>query len=56
MLARDKSIPDIVKKTYKRDFVFGNSYLIPTPFDPRIKDLVSLAVSKAAIDDGVIKK
>ncbi|MFA6119036.1 MAG: malic enzyme-like NAD(P)-binding protein [Parachlamydiales bacterium] len=56
LLAKDPFIPDIVKKAYKRDFKFGSDYLIPTAFDPRIKDFISLAVAKAAIQDGVARK
>ncbi|MDP8258476.1 MAG: malic enzyme-like NAD(P)-binding protein [Candidatus Aadella gelida] len=52
-LAREGNVPDSVKKAYGRDFEFGPDYLIPTPFDPRIKKWESLAVAKAAIEDGV---
>ncbi|MFH1552914.1 MAG: malic enzyme-like NAD(P)-binding protein [Candidatus Omnitrophota bacterium] len=52
-LAREKEIPEIVKKAYGRDFVFGPDYLIPTPFDPRIKAWEARAVAEAAIKDGV---
>ena len=54
-LAREKEIPDIVKKAYKRDFEFGMEYIIPTPFDPRINLFESKAVALAAIKDGVAK-
>jgi malate dehydrogenase (oxaloacetate-decarboxylating)(NADP+) len=54
-LAREKLIPEIVKKIYKKDFVFGDDYLIPTPFDPRINQFESKAVAIAAIEDGVAK-
>ncbi len=52
-LAREKNIPEEVRKAYKKDFVFGSEYLIPTPFDPRILEWESAAVAKAAIADGV---
>ncbi|MBN2479633.1 MAG: hypothetical protein JXA94_05345 [Parachlamydiales bacterium] len=55
-LAQEKNIPDVVKKVYKKDFVFGNDYLIPTPFDPRINEFESKAVALAAIKDGVARK
>jgi len=32
---------------------FGRDYIIPTPFDPRLIQVVSKAVAKAAIDTGV---
>ncbi len=52
-LAREEKIPKIVKKAYGRDFTFGRDYLIPTPFDPRIRAWESKAVAEAAIADGV---
>lgn len=52
-LARENEVSDKVKKAYKRDFIFGDDYIIPTPFDHRIKDRVSKAVAKAAIKDEV---
>jgi malate dehydrogenase (oxaloacetate-decarboxylating)(NADP+) len=32
---------------------FGPEYLIPTPFDPRLVEVVSMAVAQAAMDSGV---
>jgi malate dehydrogenase (oxaloacetate-decarboxylating)(NADP+) len=52
-LARQEDVPDVVKKAYNREFVFGPDYLIPTPFDPRITAWESKAVAKAAIEEGV---
>jgi len=52
-LAREKDIPENVKRAYARDFVFGPDYLIPTPFDPRICAWEAKAVAEAAIRDGV---
>jgi malate dehydrogenase (oxaloacetate-decarboxylating)(NADP+) len=54
-LAREKNIPEEVKKAYNKDFVFGPEYLIPTPFDPRIKKWESAAVARAAIADKVAR-
>ena len=34
---------------------FGPDYIIPTPFDPRLKDYVATAVAKAAVDSGVAR-
>lgn len=34
---------------------FGKDYIIPKPFDPRLKDAVPNAVSEAAVDTGVAK-
>lgn len=55
-IAREPEICPAVTKAYKRDFKFGANYLIPTPFDTRTKSIVSQAVAKAAIEDGVIRK
>ncbi len=54
-LAREKEIPQIVKDVYKREFEFGDKYLIPTPFDPRITNWEAKAVALAAINDKVAK-
>ena len=35
---------------------FGVEYIIPAPFDPRLMDVVSAAVAKAAMDSGVAQK
>lgn len=52
-LAREEEIPEEVKAAYGHDFKFGADYLIPTPFDPRIKAWEASRVAKAAISDGV---
>ena len=38
-----------------RNLVFGSDYIIPVPFDHRLYDVVTKAVKKAAIEDGVIR-
>jgi malate dehydrogenase (oxaloacetate-decarboxylating)(NADP+) len=49
-------IPDEVKKVYpERDFSNRREYVIPTPFDPRLLEVLSVAVAKAAIESGVAK-
>ena len=35
---------------------FGNDYIIPAPFDPRLMEVVPVAVAKAAMDSGVARK
>jgi malate dehydrogenase (oxaloacetate-decarboxylating)(NADP+) len=35
---------------------FGPDYIIPAPFDPRLMEVVSCAVAKAAMDSGVAQK
>jgi len=45
-----------VKKIYpERDFSNHREYVIPTPFDPRLLEVLSVAVAKAAIESGVAK-
>lgn len=52
-------IPDDLKaeleKIHKRKFEFGKEYIIPSPFDTRLKDFISNAVAQAAIDSGVAR-
>ncbi len=35
---------------------FGIDYIIPKPFDPRLKSYISSAVARAAVDSGVARK
>ncbi|MDX3883182.1 MULTISPECIES: NADP-dependent malic enzyme [Sphingomonas] len=35
---------------------FGNDYIIPAPFDPRLMEIVPVAVARAAMDSGVARK
>ncbi|HTG39245.1 NADP-dependent malic enzyme [Sphingomonas sp.] len=51
-LARDR-VPDEVAAAYGVQHSFGPEYIIPAPFDPRLMELVSAAVAKAAMDSGV---
>lgn len=39
----------------EHDMEFGPAYLLPKPIDPRLKDVVSAAVIKAAILSGVVR-
>jgi malate dehydrogenase (oxaloacetate-decarboxylating)(NADP+) len=55
-LAR-KDVPDEVNAAYEgSNLHYGNNYIIPAPFDPRLISAVSSAVAKAAMDSGVAKK
>lgn len=55
-LAREH-VPDEVIKAYGgRDIKFGKHYIIPTPFDARLIQVVPLAVAKAAVETGVARK
>jgi malate dehydrogenase (oxaloacetate-decarboxylating)(NADP+) len=47
-------VPDIVNLAYnEKNIVFGSSYIIPKPLDPRLLSTVAPAVAKAAIESGV---
>lgn len=50
------SVSDAVKKAYNLSTLeFGRDYIIPKPFDERVKAAVSTAVAAAAVKDGVSK-
>ncbi|TKD50611.1 NADP-dependent malic enzyme [Sphingomonas baiyangensis] len=51
-LARER-VPEEVALAYGVQHSFGPDYIIPAPFDPRLMELVSVAVAKAAMDSGV---
>ena len=54
-LAREQ-VPEEVAAAYGKNQQFGNDYIIPAPFDPRLMEVVSSAVAKAAMDSGVAQK
>ncbi len=54
-LAREQ-VPDEVAAAYGKNHQFGPEYIIPAPFDPRLMEVVSSAVAKAAMDTGVAQK
>ena len=48
------SVPDIVNIAYnENNIIFGPSYIIPKPLDPRLLSTVAPAVARAAIESGV---
>jgi malate dehydrogenase (oxaloacetate-decarboxylating)(NADP+) len=52
-----KNVPESVNATYNQNnLVFGKTYIIPKPMDPRLISTVSIAVAKAAVESGVAKK
>ncbi|MDJ0979463.1 MAG: NADP-dependent malic enzyme [Erythrobacter sp.] len=53
-LARER-VPEEVASAYGKNQKFGTDYIIPAPFDPRLIEVVSSAVAKAAMDSGVAK-
>ncbi len=59
-MAAAHAIADLAKETVPFEVIatygelsFGENYIIPTPFDPRLLVQVSSAVAKAAMDTGV---
>ncbi len=47
-------VPDIVNMAYnEKNIIFGPSYIIPKPLDPRLLSTVAPAVARAAIESGV---
>ena len=56
MLAKE-DVPDSVLQAYGVDsLMFGQDYIIPKPFDPRVLLWESPAVAKAAMETGVARK
>ena len=52
-LARE-AVPEEVAAAYGGlQARYGNDYIIPAPFDPRLMEVVPMAVAKAAMDTGV---
>ncbi|MBX3595752.1 NADP-dependent malic enzyme [Sphingomonas sp.] len=54
-LAREQ-VPEEVALAYGTQHSFGPEYIIPAPFDPRLMEVVSVAVAQAAMDSGVATK
>ena len=55
-LAR-QDVPDSVLKAYGvTELRFGPKYILPKPFDPRLIEVVPVAVAKAATETGVARK
>ncbi|WP_370183934.1 NADP-dependent malic enzyme [Alteriqipengyuania sp.] len=51
-LARER-VPEEVQAAYGVAHQFGEDYIIPAPFDPRLMEVVSSAVAEAAMKSGV---
>ncbi|MHA6718127.1 NADP-dependent malic enzyme [Sphingomonas sp. RS6] len=51
-LARQQ-VPEEVATAYGTSHSFGPDYIIPTPFDPRLIEIIPSAVAQAAMDSGV---
>ncbi|WP_019987992.1 NADP-dependent malic enzyme [Rudanella lutea] len=52
-----KPVPDLVNMAYSTDnLMFGRTYIIPKPVDPRLLSTVAPAVARAAMESGVAKE
>ncbi|HEB86908.1 MAG TPA: malate dehydrogenase [Gammaproteobacteria bacterium] len=54
-LAREPVPDDVIDVYGGGPLAFGPHYIIPTPFDPRLRERVAGAVAQAAIDTGVAR-
>ena len=54
-LARE-DVPDEVAMAYGRKLAFGQEYIIPTPFDPRLIHRIPPAVAKAGMNTGAARR
>ncbi len=55
LLARE-SVPEVVTRAYGGEaLTFGDHYIIPKPFDPRVLTWVAPAVARAAAETGVAR-
>lgn len=53
LLAKQEVPQEVLKAYNMEELKFGRNYIIPTPFDPRLKEYVATAVAKAAVESGV---
>ncbi len=50
-------VPESVLDAYELESLsFGSDYIIPKPFDPRLRKKIPMAIAQAAIDSGVARK
>ena len=51
-----KPVPDLVNLAYgESNMIFGRTYILPKPVDPRLLSTVAPAVAQAAMDSGVAR-
>ncbi|MCJ2184642.1 NADP-dependent malic enzyme [Novosphingobium sp. 1949] len=55
-LAREQVHEDVAAAYGGELQQFGREYIIPAPFDPRLMEIVPVAVAKAAMDSGVAQR
>lgn len=51
-----EDVPDEVAAAYGKKLQFGQDYIIPTPFDPRLISIIPPAVAKAGMETGVARR
>jgi malate dehydrogenase (oxaloacetate-decarboxylating)(NADP+) len=51
-LAREPVLPEVLAAYHKNSLSFGPDYIIPKPMDSRLREVVSSAVARAAVDSG----
>ena len=51
-LAREPVLPEVLAAYHKNSLSFGPDYIIPKPMDSRLREIVSSAVARAAVDSG----
>lgn len=52
-----KPVPDLVNLAYgESNMIFGRTYILPKPVDPRLLTTVAPAVAKAAMESGVARQ
>ena len=54
-LAREPVPAEVIEAYEGRTMTFGPDYILPTPLDPRLRERVSAAVARAAVDSGVAR-
>ena len=55
-LAREEVPQEVLKAYDLESLTFGKDYIIPTPFDPRLIHVISMAVARAAMESKVARK
>jgi malate dehydrogenase (oxaloacetate-decarboxylating)(NADP+) len=51
-LAREPVLPEVLAAYHKNSLSFGPDYIVPKPMDSRLREVVSSAVARAAVDSG----
>jgi malate dehydrogenase (oxaloacetate-decarboxylating)(NADP+) len=55
-LARQEVPEEVINVYGVKELRFGRDYILPKPFDPRLIEVVPVAVAQAAMDTGVARK